>query len=261
MQPDDWITNLAMPGGAIVGTPVIISDNHSKESTVNIRDNEDARETYREELLASLHGQATEGQWQRIYSDDVGGIPNLLIFGRRDPDGATRTYALVGVNPGLAYVFAQERSEEVDPGPVAGYSNPISDADLQLHLDWDAGDLWIEFINFQRNDPRRSWNGVTTTALVEVLKHHLGSFNAERAPGGRWTSRAISALEDAGNYLRQRLRFRQNTRFYGSEGDGSPQRHFDRIGNAYTPEELPQPLGSGPSIPDVAKMMNHALEE
>jgi len=204
---------------------------------MNIRDNEDAREVFREELVGALTGSPSpDAEWVRIYSDDVEKIPNLLVFARKDPDGACRTYALVGLNMQLEAALSHQTKSptEIADDPGVDYSGSISEADLGLHLDWGAGDFWIEIINFQRNDPRVSWNGMTTTALIEVLKHHLDSFNhskhgPEGKPGGRWSARAISALEDAGNYLRQRLRWRQAVGVFGRPGSG--QEAHDALGN------------------------------
>lgn len=189
------------------------SQRKAEEAGVLFDENGDVT-TLRGDFVRFLTTGISTLSWERVYTDDVPGIPNLSIFTARSNDNGCRIY---GVHGRASHTF-----------PHTAEQRPV-----------EAND-YVEVFNFQAGDPRRLWNGMTSTAWMEIIKHHLASFASprfryrEHLPGARWTARAISALEDAGNALRQRLRYRMHAGIFGPPGS-LPE--MDALGNPL-PEAL-----------------------
>jgi len=173
------------------------------------------------EFLQWLESGQPGDLWHRIYSDDLPNVPSLAIFARRDDDGACRDYMLVGMpqQEGHAQIWLDQLGPSTDL--KAGRMDPGSP-------------VWLQPVRFQRGNPYDGWNGFSTTALIEILKHHLASFvvppfkYVEKMPGIRWSRIAISKLEEAGNVLRQRLKWRKHVNVFGPPGSPSG---YDSLGN------------------------------
>lgn len=164
------------------------------------------------ELVVDPGDNTMQVRFRRMYADDPNVGAEIEIYSvlehRGSGDGTPRGYLLLGLLPST-----NEAGECVAP-PHRGV---------------------IDIVLFQSQSPADGYNGHVGTALIEVLKMHHAALleRPQGPPGDSWTQRAYAALEQAGNLLRQRLRWRRSTGEFAKRS--GTKRRYDMTG---TPDAL-----------------------